>query len=340
MSSEGALPWSHPEWRADAEAWVREQLARLGYAVTGDIEQPHVIWWSTVLRVPTDRGVLWFKAVQPEGAFEARLTPYLARRWPQHTAEILAADARRGWMLARDAGTRLREVDDGTPTSEHWARLLPAYASVQAELAGRTDELLGLGVPDRRLSVLPGQLAAVLDEPDMLMLGQKDGLTDDERQRLLDGLPRFEQECRELEAMAVPPSVQHDDLHDGNAFLRDGQYVFFDWGDACVSHPFHSLVVTLRALAYRYGWEPGGPEVTRLLEAYLEPWHGLAGREEVHAAADLARRTGTIQRALAWREYTSVMPPEVAAENVDAVPYGLRMYLLDGPWGSWDDGSF
>ena len=51
------LLWTQPEWLAGAEAWIRERVD-----LTGEIEQPHVRWWSTVLRVPTADGVVWFKA--------------------------------------------------------------------------------------------------------------------------------------------------------------------------------------------------------------------------------------------------------------------------------------
>jgi hypothetical protein len=37
--------------------------------------------------------------------------------------------------------------------------------------------------------------------------------------------------CRQLSAVAIPETVQHDDLHDGQVFVRDGRYLFFDWGD-------------------------------------------------------------------------------------------------------------
>jgi Ser/Thr protein kinase RdoA (MazF antagonist) len=30
----------------------------------------------------------------------------------------------------------------------------------------------------------------------------------------------------------VDRTLQHDDLHDGNVFVRDGRYLFFDWGTA------------------------------------------------------------------------------------------------------------
>ena len=57
-------------------------------------------------------------------------------------------------------------------------------------------------------------------------------------------------------------------------------------------------------------------------------------------AADLALRTGTVQRSLAWRRGVLAMPQAYRDEYVDSVPYGLRLYIQDGPWGTWDDGSF
>jgi hypothetical protein len=66
----------------------------------------------------------------------------------------------------------------------------------------------------------------------------------------------------------------------------------------------------------------------------------VGSRAELADAADLARWTGTIQRSLAWRRAVLGMPPDFRSEYVDSVPYGLRLALLDGPWGTWDDGSF
>lgn len=333
------LPWHQPAFRTDAEAWIEARLAELGMRRTGEIQQPHAFWWSTALRVPTDAGVAWFKATQPEMAFEARLTSILAAEWPDRTVEVLATDLERGWMLSRDAGTKLRDLDDGRVV-EHWEALLPHYAEMQLALAPRGGELLALGVPDMRLATLPDQLATLLDEPALLMTDADGGVDASRRAALVERLPAFAEECRRLAASGVPESLQHDDLNDGNAFLRGTDHVVFDWGDACVSHPFHSLVVALRSLAYRNAWRPGGPEVTRLLDAYLEPWAGHGSRDELLEAADLARRTGTVQRSLAWRRGVLAMPQAYRDEYVDSVPYGLRLYLQDGPWGTWDDGSF
>ena len=333
------LPWHEPAFLTDATAWIDARLADAGLRRTGPIEQPHAAWWSTAFRVPTEDGPMWCKATQPEGRFEARLTPVLASRWPDRTVEVVATDPDRGWLLTRDAGTKLRELSDGRVV-EHWEALLPRYAEMQRELAGSVDALLALGVPELRLAALPGELASLLDEPDLL-LGDRGGGVDAARLgQLRAELPAFADACARLAALPIPETLQHDDLNDGNAFLRGADHVVFDWGDAVITHPFHTLVVALRSLAYRHRWQPGGPEVQRLLAAYLEPWSGVAGRAELENAADLARWTGTIQRSLAWRRSVLGMPPDIRAEHVESVPYGLRLALLDGPWGTWDDGSF
>ena len=312
----------------------------LGATIAKPIEQPHLVWWSTVLRVPTSEGVLWFKAVQPDGAFEMRVTPFLARLRPLATAEVLAADAERGWMLSRDAGVRLREIGDGRTPVDHWRDLLPQYAELQIEVAEHRDELTALGVPDRTLDTLRSDLRLAAEEPETLLLGQEMGLSREDHRSLTGTLDEFDRICEELAGYGIPDSIQHDDFHDGNVFVRGGAYVFFDWGDACISHPFHSLTVTLRSLAYGQKLDPGGKELLELRDAYLEPWTAVAPRNDLLAAANLARRTGVIGRAMAWRRFALAMPPDVRAENIDSVPYGIRLYLADGPWGSWDDGTF
>ncbi|MGI8871965.1 MAG: phosphotransferase [Candidatus Limnocylindria bacterium] len=333
------LPWHDLAWLAAARRWIEGVVAREGWDLSGPIEQPHAVWWSTVLRVPTADGPLWFKASQPDGAVEIRLTSMLAAIRPEAIARIVASDAGRGWMLSQDAGTRLREIGGERSAVDRWADLLPSYAELQIELAFRREALFELGVPDHGLGVLPAELRATLDEPDTILLGQANGLTSVQREHLVGDLPAFGELCARLAAFGIPETLQHDDLHDGNVGVHDDGYVLFDWGDSCISHPFHTLAVTLRALAHRHGWAPGGVEITRLRDAYLEPWQSFAPQRELVEVADLARRTGTIQRSLAWRRMTRDMPPGIRAEHVDTVAYGLRLYLRDGPWGSWDDGS-
>jgi hypothetical protein len=222
----------------------------------------------------------------------------------------------------RDAGSRLREVVLTVGDLHHWEAALPRYAELQIAAAPLADEIVALGVPDSRLSVLPGQLRTVL-------AGPVRGLSPDQQESALAALPEFEAMCRELAAYRIPETIQHDDLHDGQVFLDDGRYRFFDWGDSCVSHPFHSLTVTLRATAAKLDFEPGGPEVLRLRDAYLEPFGDLS------EAANLAYRTGTIGRALAWDRFVRGGLSETMDDDELAFAYGVKLFLANGPIGSW-----
>ena len=313
--------WTEPEWLAGAEAWIRERAA-----VTGELEQFHVRWWSTVIRVPTEGEDMYFKAVANGFLFEPPLTARLFELKPDRVTEVVEIDADRGWMLMRDAGRRFREVVLTRADLGHWERALPRYAELQLAATPLADELLALGVPDSRLSVLPDQLRAVLSEPVR-------GLAPEEQERVLAELPRFEEMCGELAAYGIPETIQHDDLHDGQVFVRDGRYLFFDWGDSCVSHPFHSLTVALRAAAAKFELEPGGAELERLRDAYVEPFGDL--RE----AAELAYWTGTVGRALAWDRFVRSGFDYREPEDDLATAYGLKLFLAGGPIGTWREES-
>ncbi len=330
------LPWTQAAWLARAHAWIRARLGELGLAQAGEIEQPHVRWWSTVLRVPTSDGDLWFKANAPPHAFEARLLAILERVRPGHVPELVAHDPVLGWLLMRDGGERLRELIRSPADLHHWETLLPEYAELQLALARHAEDLLAAGVPDERLAVLPAHVEGLLQDREACMVGRQDGITPEEHDRLRALVPEFASRCDRLAAGGIPETIQHDDLHDGNVFVRDGRHLFFDWGDSCISHPFHTLVVTMRALVRRLGLTPGGDEVLRLRDAYLEPFASHGSREELLEAVGLAHFTGTAARSLNWHRFVSVREPEFRLDDEDAVPYGLKRLLDLGPLGSWD----
>jgi len=314
VDGEALLQWNDPGWLAEAHAWI---LGELGDAVTGPIEQPHVRPWSTVLRVPTQDGPVWFKANMPALAHEAAVVSVLARRRPDCVPKLLAADLERGWMLMADGGTRLREAGLDLTC---WEEVLPRYAGLQLDLAVDRDALLAAGAPDRRLPGLPVQYEALLDEA---------ALRDDELGRLRALAPRVAELCEELAAYGLPETIQHDDLHDGQVFLHDGGYLFFDWGDACVSHPFFTLTVTLRVLAHHLEVPELAPELDRFRDAYLEPWTRLAPRAELLAALPGALLLGGLCRLLTWRAVVAGMPQPFAAEWAE-YPAELRRLLLLG----------
>lgn len=319
-----------PRFLDEADAWIRSQVH-----VLGEIEQPHVRPWSTVLRVPLDGEVLWFKAVSDGHAFEVPLTAILARLRPAAAPELLAVNVDRGWMLMHDGGTRLRELITDKTDLWRWEAFLPEYAELQITVAPMVDEFLAAGVPALRLADLPESVARLLANHESLMFDEEGGLTTEEHARLEALVPEIDAMCRELAGHGIAETIQHDDLNDGNVLARGGRYRAFDWGDACVSHPFHTLTVLLRAVAYRLDLEPGGAELCRLRDAYLEPFADSGTRDGLELAAGLAYRTGTLARALAWQRYAASLPPPHRDEDLEAVSYGLKRFLEQGPIGSW-----
>lgn len=277
--------WRTDAFLAEAHAWIDDQLALLGRTRTGAVEQPHVTDWSTAMRVPTDAGTVWFKANEEAMAHEAAVMDLVAARSGGRVPPPLAHDAATGWVLLADAGPRLRDVIPEERSLARWADVLEAYARVQLACEDDVPALLALGVPDRRLPTVP----AAYD----VLLGSLDDL--DPR---LPGRDEVADLCDRLAAFGIRETVQHDDLHDGQVFLGAGVHQVLDWGDACVSHPFFTLAVTLEGVvAWGVDDEAGSEDLEPHLAAYLRPFEERYDGD-LREAARLAMRLGWICRAV------------------------------------------
>jgi hypothetical protein len=238
-----------------------------------------------VLRVPTRSGDVWFKATAARLRHEAALVCWIASRRPDAVPPPLAADTETGWMLMADAGEPLRAVIARERSLDRWYDVLPRYAGVQLDLADAVDELLALGVPDMRLATVPAAYEWLLDR-----IGANG--------RFRAAAPMVADLCAELASYGLPELLQHDDLHDGQVFVRDGRHLLLDWGDACVSHPFFTLSVTLEGVL---AWGPDDIEnsvdIAPFRDAYLAPYRQRFDGDLV-AATTVALRLGWVCRAV------------------------------------------
>lgn len=306
-----------PSWLAAVEEWIEDRLMPRGLTIGGDLEPVHIRPWSTVIKVPTVTGDVWFKANGGATRYEPRLTVALSRWTTGRVLTPLAIDAERGWSLLPDGGQTLRST--GADLAE-WTEMLRQYGELQRETVPLAGDLLAMGVPDHRPSTMPSLLAGLLSRPDELRIGEADGLSAQTYARLQSSLPEFTECCAELEVAGVPPMVQHDDLHDANVFVDGERLIFFDWGDASVSHPFCSLLVTLNAASHRFELAPGDPALLRLRDSYLEPWTERHDREDLIRAVSLAVKVGTVGRALAWRRALTGSGAAAWRDYGEAVP--------------------
>ena len=314
------LAWSDPAWLSGVEAWIEQELAGLGLTATGPVEQPHVRPWSTALRVPVSGVDLWFKANMPSLAYEAAVVSILGRRGPDRVPELLAVELERGWMLMADGGELLRDVVVQERSLDRWLDVLPLYAHLQLDAAGDVDAFAAAGVPRRRLGDLTSEYALLLEEVR--------GITPDERSRLLDVQHEVHEMCEELAGLGIPETIQHDDLHDGQVFVRRGGYRISDWADCCVSHPFFTMAVTLEGnLAWGLDDVAESVDVRRFAAAYLEPFSAYGQPAELRAALTPALRLGWICRALNVQRWASNLDPPDRDKHLDGVAIRLRVFL-------------
>ena len=303
----------------DVEAREAEEWVAACAPIVGHLELVQTEPWASVFRAPSDAGIVWFKRCAPHQAFEVPLTASLSARWSTTVTEVLAYDVDRRWLLMADAGEPLRKL--GNPP-ERWLDVLPAYARLQIGEMERSADRLDAQVPDLRLTQLPARY----DE--LLAAGLP--LVPSETAALAAFRQRFSHLCAELESHGIGATVQHDDLHMNNVYVKGGALRVLDWGDASISHPFFSLFEMFRFLTEMNRLSPGDAWFGRLRDAYLEPWG--PGHAEVF---DLALRIAGFARAIAWLDQRDALPERDRPDFDEAFAVMLRIALKAAAGSMW-----
>lgn len=293
--------WSRPGWHAPLREWLEAELGEVA------LEQAKVWGISTVVRVEAAPGERWFKASAPLPLFvnEAVVTEWLAGRFPGYVPRPVAADRERGWLLFEPFDV----LDWHLPLGER-RELFRRFAELQLRTVELTEELLAVGCLDRRPPVLARQLDELLADRRALHR-----LEPAEVRRLRRLRPRLHELIGRLDALGLPPTLVHGDLHPGNAMRLDGRIAYFDWTDACVAHPF----VDLHSLQ----WERDEATRAAILDAYLEPWRAVAPEAALREAVALAGVVTPLHHAVSYATIARSLEPTSKGE-LDATHEFLR----------------
>jgi hypothetical protein len=304
----GSTAWSARGWIAGAGAWLRAAATAAGREPAGPVEQVRAWAVSTVLRVPTTGGYVYFKssAAMPLFADEAAVTAALAGMFPGAVPAPLAVDPGRGWIATAGFG------DPIGPDAPVPARvdLVRDFARLQIAAAGRVGELSGC--VDRRLGRLAGDHAGWLKGPH-----PRRHLTDAEYDQLQACAAALPARCAELAAHGVPDSLIHGDLHPGNAARTTSGHLFFDWTDAAIGHPFLDMFLILE--------EADEAAAAELRAAYLGEWSAYTGTN-LDAAWDAARVLVAAHHAVSYTSLTSAIDPPDAGLDRAAAGF-LRLFI-------------
>lgn len=261
--------WERPGWWRRMIALLDAELAQLGAQRTGP--PVHVRHWalSSIVRVPSTAGPVWFKAVPAIFAHEGRVAQWVSHLDEQRQLKVLA--------IGEDWSVTAELPEDAPEPASH---PLEAMARIQIQSIGRTGELEVLGCPDRGL----------------------EGVTDDARAMCLaDGplrstwaaalgsrLPVLDEIAETARSLSLPRTLVHGDIHAQNAHWTQGSWVIFDWTDASIAFPFVDLARPLQDAT------PSDREL--MIKQYSEVWRDRLSLKEITTALRVAPALGALHQ--------------------------------------------
>jgi Ser/Thr protein kinase RdoA (MazF antagonist) len=145
---------------------------------------------------------------------------------------------------------------------------------------------------------------------------------------LAAAVPRLGAACAELAGHAVPPSLVHGDLHLANVARGPRGYLFFDWTDACVAHPFLDLLTMRRGSGFAEDDDEDEAELReRLRAAYLPEWASFEPPARLARAWELAAPLGALHQAVSYRSMAAGLRPPVDPHLAQSTAWWLRRVL-------------
>lgn len=321
-------PWSERGWFDVADGWATAALQAAGIPP----EQPSVqlrIWGlATVNRYKTSAGDIFFKAAaygsggnESPGsrsllfANEAVLLSAFSARFPGYVPRPVAIDTERVWMLLPDAGTPLGDSKDVAL----WEAAIRVHARRQREMLGQVAALQQVGCLDRGLGHLDVDIDDLTADNEAMAF-----LEPTDQERFQASIPAIKALIAELATLGIPDSFTHGDLHPWNIGVQEDRLVFFDWTDACITHPFMDLASYLGASRVLKD-VPDARD--RLRSAYLEEWHGLASPGALGRAADLAEMLAMVHQAVSYQHMIRSLEGPSRNDMGNGVPYWITRLL-------------
>ena len=325
----GELPvrgavWMQRGWYIEALAWATARLSERGMTTHTTPEQLRCWERSFVMRIATDQGICYFKAVPPVYGHEPALASWLARAYPDHFPEVLAIEPDRGWLLERAVAADALPLDE-VREEEEWYRAVRRLAEIQVECSTRTHELSALGCPHRGLEILARRVPRLCADPGAFLLGEPCGLSQSEIARVAALAPTLRTLCEELASYAIPDSIEHGALVASTVFSSFSGPVYVDWSSASLSHPFFSVS---RIMSEAVSLVPATSRESRrrLRDSYLVPWTAVAPHETLVRAFEIARVLAPVHQAAT--AYAELLPASGYRWEVEcAVPAAMTTAL-------------
>lgn len=299
--ADGLTPWEIPGWYYVARDWIDCRLGEHGVGRAGGIKQIKAGWSeSCVFEVPTTDGNCYFKAGRTSD-FEARLLLAMAAEFPTRVPSIITADADRNWMLLRDFGGRPLNIRSTAECQE----LVRDYAELQLAMAGKIPSWRWAGCPYRKLQTMAVQFGELIEPLPPAYAHLERG---PDRTALLHLVKRIEGLASRIEQFGIPDSLVNRDMAPTNCRVVPSGFLYFDWANSVLAHPFFGIVHFLQSLIAErerlceYNHSAACQDIVPLCDSYLRPWREFARLEDLNACFKLIRELNNVFQATRWHE--------------------------------------
>ncbi|KAI0557785.1 Protein kinase-like protein [Gracilaria domingensis] len=271
IEPENRLSWQRQGWFHMATSWMKHQLSTVCEAsITGDIIQLRSSHLGAILAAETTRGRFFLKCTSVVSN-DASFTRMLASLSPSHVKSPVAVDAKRQLLLTADYGDI---IDPGDLCEKERLRFTSNYAHLQMDTMNRIEELIAAGFPDMRYSKLLEHLERLNSCSFFGALGNFDERVRMEVQFFRNSREQIETELAKLETVPqLAATVTHNDLFRSNIYWNGdaGKYMFFDFVESYISHPFACEMANIDEKQYLREWSANTGATTRELEKLWSP---------------------------------------------------------------------
>ena len=305
VSREGSpvAPWWRPGWADEALEWLDSQLAAAGRGRVGRVDQVKNDWQSIVMRAPSDQGDVYLKALAPPATQELTILRDILPR-DAAVPRLLASDVDRGLLLMEDVGgVNPADCSRGDLAPGDLLALAEGYARLQRSTGAVAPE----SVIDCRLELMPELHSRAVDDQPTLLTGCDDPPSPEDIMTLREVVLAVAQACASAAELGIPAHLTHGDL-DGNSIVTPHGPAFFDWGAACLTHPFLD-VFEFRDSVRTVGGESAAEAA---VDKYLEEWTSYGSTPDLRRTVALLGAVRSVPWLLLAARAIRHLPPATA----------------------------
>ncbi len=283
------MPWADARGATSDRSWMHSSVD-----IHGEARQIRAWNLSSIWKLPTADGAVWFKGVPPFMTHEAAVLQ-LVEGHP--VPRVIAAEGHRQLLQEMEGHDGYRA--DGA--QQH--AMIEALIRLQQDTMGRVNEFLAAGVPDFRSAAIVKRLADFVHcvaPGDASLAG------------LVAELP---ERLARVDSLGPSPALVHGDAHPGNCRIGTNPPVWFDWGDSFIGSPLFDVATADR-------WPGVG------IERWLQIWDEVSPGG-ARAAWEALEPVATLRQAWLYQSFLDrIEPSERIFHKADVPEYLERTRRL------------